>query len=138
MKLSTFIAAGAFIFLSAFVMKKEKGKQTPLFDTKWKLTRMETRGSMLEVNTKAFIMFNKEKKSAGGNGGCNTFGSTSTVDGNKISFSGIFSTKMFCEGVQQSEDVFFRQLEKVSRFEVRDHSLFLFNGKSLLLEFRSE
>ena len=138
MKLSTFVAAGVFIFLSGFVMKKEKKTQTPLFDTKWKLTRMETGGTLQEVNTKAFIRFNKEKKSAGGNGGCNTFGSTLSLDGNKISFSGIFSTKMYCEGIQQSEDIFFKLLEKINRFEARDHSLFLYNGEVLLLEFRSE
>ncbi len=146
MKLITFISAGAFIVLSAFVMKKPAcpaGREktippTSIYDTKWSLKKIHTDACVDEVNTKAFIKFNPEKKSAGGNGSCNTFGSSFSINDNTISFKNIFSTKMYCEGVQQTEDSFLKQLEKVNRFEVNNKSLVLFQNDKVLLEFESE
>ena len=139
MKLITFISAGAFIVLSAFVMKKEKTTATAsLYDTKWSLKKIHTDAGMEEVNTKAFIKLNAEKKSAGGNGGCNSYGSSFSIINNTISFKNIFSTKMYCEGVQQIEDAFFKQLEKANRFEVKEKELILYYDKEVLLEFVGE
>src|SRR5258705_9328301 len=139
MKLISFVSAGAFIFFSAFVMKKENSVQlSSLYDTKWKLKKINIAGSAEAVTNKAFIKFNGEKKSAGGNGGCNAFGSSITVSGNTIGFTNIFSTKMYCEGIQQTEDSFFEQLSKANRFEVKDKKLLLYQRKELLLEFEGE
>ena len=139
MKLVTFISAGAFILFSAFVMKKENATQTSsLFDTKWKLKKIHNAGSVEIITSKAFIKFNREQKSAGGNGGCNTFGSSITVSGNTVSFKDIFSTQMYCEVVRQTEDAFFKQLQKVNRFEVKGKALLLYKDMEILLEFKSE
>ena len=136
MKLGTFISAGAFILFSAFIMRKDDLRQpTSLYDSKWSLKKIHHKDSIEEVFTKAFIKFNREKKSAGGNGSCNSFGSTTAIDGKMISFSSIFSTKMFCEGVQQTEDSFFKLLAKVNRFEIKDKTLMLYLDKELLLVF---
>lgn len=137
MKLSTFIAAGAFIFLSAFVMKKNSPDQN-LYGTKWTLKKIYTDSATEEMPFKAFIKFNSEKKSAGGNGGCNVFGSTLTVNGDKMTITQIFSTKMFCEGVQQYEDAYLKQLQNVTRFEIVDKTLILYHGKDKVLEFEGE
>lgn len=139
MKLLTFISTGAFILASAFVMKKNDPVQpVALYDTKWSLKKIHTETGTEEVFTKAFIKFNQEKKSAGGNGSCNSFGSTALVDGSKMTISQIFSTKMYCEGVQKTEDHFFRLLAEVNRFEVTGKTLNLYKEKQLLLEFISE
>lgn len=146
MKLITFISAGTFIVLSAFVMKKtacpagrEKNTQTSsLYDTKWILKQINTDAGREEVMTQAFIKFNQENKSAGGNGSCNVFGSNFSEIKDKISFKNIFSTKMYCEGVQQTEDAFFKQLERVNRFEIKDRTLLLYQDKDVLLEFAAE
>ncbi len=139
MKLITFISAGAFIFFSAFVMKKEAAKQlSSLYDTKWELKKIHFSDSIKIITGKAFIKFNQSTKSAGGNAGCNSFGSGITILGTTISFKDIFSTKMYCEGVQRNEDAFFKQLGKVNRFEVKDKALLLYRDKEVLLEFESE
>ena len=139
MKIISFVSAGTFIFFSAFVMKKETDKQlSSLYDTKWELKKIHNAGSVESVTNNAFIKFNQLKKSAGGNGGCNAFGSSITVSGNKVSFKDIFSTQMYCEGVQQTEDDFFKQLEKVNRFEIKGKTLLLYKDKEVLLEFESE
>lgn len=138
MKLVTFISASAFILFSAFVMKKNNREQGSLYDRKWSLKKIHHKDSVEEVVSKAFIQFNREKKSAGGNGSCNTFGSTTAINGSTIIFSNIFSTKMYCEGVQQTEDSFFKLLSNVNRFEIKNKLLTLYMDKEMLLEFVTE
>ncbi|HEX4876241.1 MAG TPA: META domain-containing protein [Chitinophagaceae bacterium] len=138
MKLITGMGTGLFMLLSAFILKKDSPSQQSLYETKWLLKKIYTQKAIEEINNKAFIRFSRQNRSAGGNGSCNTFGSTITVNGDKIAFSDIFSTKMYCEGVQPTEDKFFQQLNKVNRFEIKDKSLLLLRDDDLLLEFHSE
>ena len=88
------------------------------------------------VSKKAFIQFDSANGKVGGNGSCNSFGSALTLDGEKINISKVFSTKMFCEGVQQIEDNFLKQLEKLNRFEINDTVLLLYQDEQMLLEFK--
>ena len=123
------------ITISCKTSKEAMIAATPLFDTKWSLKKIYENSNEEAVNTKAFIRFDKEKKSAGGNGSCNSFGSTATINGNEVSFKNIFSTKMYCEQVQQIENKFLGSLGKITRYEIKDNSLFLYRDKNLLLEF---
>lgn len=123
------------ITISCKSVKETMKTTTPLFDTKWSLKKIYSEGKAETVNTKAFIRFDKEKGSAGGNGSCNSFGSNATINGSEISLKNIFSTKMFCEQVQQIENKYLGSLGKVSRYEIKDKSLFLYSDKDLLLEF---
>lgn len=134
MKLTTFISAGAFILFSAFIMKKQS---LSLYETKWSLKKIHTAAGTEEVNSKAFIKFDEEKKRAGGNGSCNIFGGSLIVLNDSINISHIFSTKMYCEGVQKTEDAFLEQLEKVNRFSIKGSVLLLYHDKEVLLEFEA-
>ncbi len=139
MRLITFASAGAFILFAAMMLKKENtGQPVHLYNTKWSLKKIHGVPGVEEVQTKAFLKFNGENKSAGGNGSCNSFGSSTTIHQNEISFKNIFSTKMYCEEVQKTEDAFFKQLGKVTRFEIKDNRLLLYEDKELLLEFLAE
>ncbi|HEV7781543.1 MAG TPA: META domain-containing protein [Chitinophagaceae bacterium] len=138
MKLITFISAGIFIVFAGMVMKKQNAEQRSLYETKWLLRKIHTENGVEDVNTKAFIKFDETKKSAGGNGSCNSFGSTVEIKGNEINFMNVFSTKIYCEGVQKTEDAFFRGLEKATRYEIKDKTLLIYNSNDLLLEFTDE
>lgn len=120
------------------MQKAATGNPDDLYDRKWMLKNIYDSLGSREVNTSAFIRFDKIKQSAGGNGSCNSFGSNATVSHGKVSFKGLFSTKMYCEGVQDIENSFFRNLEKVNRFEIKNDSLYLYDGKKLLLNFAGE
>lgn len=134
-----FISVGIFILLSSCTTNKEVAMQAaPLFETKWLLKKIYIGNAVEDVQTKAFIRFDKEKQSAGGNGSCNSFGSNTPIYGSEISFKNTFSTKMYCEDVQKTEDTFFKQLEKVNRLEIKDKTLLLYQSEELLLEFESE
>jgi len=123
------------ITISCKSAKETMKTTTPLFNTKWSLKKIYTDGKEETANTKAFIRLDKEKGSAGGNGSCNSFGSTTIINSNEVSFKNIFSTKMYCEQVQSIENKFLVSLEKVTRYEIKDESLLLYNDKNLLLEF---
>lgn len=140
---------GIIIALLLFFFKEKKdipgtftGKtdfESASLDTgRWYLTRIHSDIGLTAVTSKkAFIRFNEAKGSAGGNGSCNSFGSTVTVNGNMVSFSNIFSTKMYCDEVQATENNFLSQLQKVTRYAVKEKSLLLllFDRDEVVLEF---
>ena len=139
MKLTTYVSASAFIFISALIIRNNEAKHQSesLYNNKWSLRKIITVKESYDVNGKAFIRFDEKKQSAGGNGGCNAFGSTTLVSSNTVSFSEIFSTKMFCEGVQEQENAYMSNLAAANRFEIRGDRLFIYRDKILLLEFLS-
>ena len=139
MKQVIFICLSTLFSAVACSSAKETMEQTtPLFNTRWLLKKIYSDGKEEAVNTKAFIRFDKEKGSAGGNGSCNSFGSTASVNGNEVSFKNIFSTKMYCEQVQQIENKYLGVLDKVTRYEIKDKKLLLYNNKELVLEYTAE
>ena len=139
MKQLYFICAAIIILGSPYNSAKESMQSsTPLYNTKWLLKKIYDRGKEEAVNTKSFIRFDKEKGGAGGNGSCNSFGSSTTINANEISFKNIFSTKMYCEAVQQIETSFFSRLENANRFVIEHNILSLYHDKELLLEFSAE
>ena len=133
-----FSYAAAIMLLSCSSSKETSQATIPLYNTKWSLKKIYTGNAVQMVETKAFIRFDKEKGSAGGSGSCNNFGSTLTVNENEVSFKNIFSTKMYCEAVQQIENDFLKRLKNVNRFEIKDKVLFLYHDKEKLLEFLAE
>jgi len=130
-----FSYAAAIMLISCSSSKETMKVTTPLYNTRWSLKKIYSGEAIQLVETKAFIRFDQGKGSAGGNGSCNSFGSTATITGNQVNFKNIFSTKMYCEQVQQIENNFLGSLEKVTRYEIKDKSLFLYKDKDLLLEF---
>lgn len=126
------------IATSCKTSKETMNASTPLYDTRWALKKIYDNGKEEDVNTKAFIRFDKEKGSAGGNGSCNSFGSTASVNRNEVSFKNIFSTKMYCDEVQQIENKYLKKLENANRFEIVDSSLVLYRDKVKLLAFVAE
>ena len=136
MKQLSFIYAAILILgCSCKSAKEAMQSSASLYNTKWSLKKIHDNSNEESVNTKAFIRFDKEKSSAGGNGSCNNFGSSTIINNNEVSFKNIFSTKMYCEQVQQIENKFLGSLEKVTSYEIKDKSLFLYSNKNLLLEF---
>lgn len=137
-KLSTLVITGLLFLSACSTGKNVANSSTPLYETKWLLKKIHTGSATEDVNTKAFIRFDQSKGSAGGNGSCNSFGSNAAVNGSDVKFSNVFSTKMYCEGVQQIENKFLGDLEKVTRYKIEGKTLKLYNGNDVLLEFDAE
>jgi len=111
--------------------------EKPATGTMWYLKKIHMPSGVQEIKagSDVFLRFDTEKTSAGGKGGCNSYGSDYTINGDNISFKNIFSTKMFCENFQQQEDNFFKQLQQVNKYVIKDGQLLLYLNNELLLEF---
>ena len=134
-----FICIGIVIITASCKTSKETMKAaTSLYNTKWSLKKIYDNGKEEAVNTKAFLRFDKEKGSAGGNGSCNSFGSTASINEDEVRFKNIFSTKMYCAQVQQIENKYFNQLGNANKYEIKDRLLILYKDKEKLLEFEAE
>ncbi len=125
----------ALLLLSFSMPATHKQADKPLFGTKWILQSVhDGQHDFTPAGSSAFIRLDAVKNSAGGKGGCNSFGSTVKVEGDKISFSELFSTKMFCEGIQQIEDAYFNALSKATRYHISGDKLVIFqDGQEVLV-----
>lgn len=86
-------------------------------------------------NVETSINFDADNQ-VGGNVGCNSFGGEYKLNGKQVTFSGIFSTLMFCEGTMDQETVFLNILSEQSlNFELSGNQLTLTsqNGSSVIV-----
>lgn len=69
-----------------------------------------------------------------GNTGCNNMNGSMNADGDKISFSGITTTKMFC--VDVDETTFLTALGKAKKYKIEKMRLYLFDDDKEVLVFK--
>lgn len=81
----------------------------------------ETNFDVLYPDRKPTITFDVAEKKVNGNSSCNNFSGTVNIDGHMISFGPMASTKMACPG--NGEQVFLKNLERVTSFDVQDTTL---------------
>ncbi len=131
---------GIIVLASSFrECKSSSESKTQLYKYKWWLKTLHAAGATEQVTQqKAFIRFDEAKKSAGGNGGCNVFGSTLSVSKGKLGITQLFSTKMYCEQFQRMENQFLALLGTVTRYEAKDSHLSLYKDNELVLEFEGD
>lgn len=82
-------------------------------------------------NKRPSLTLESVSKKLTGNTGCNQMFGSFTTEQNKISFSGLGMTKMFCEGVNES--AYTKNLEKVTSYRFDDNKLRFFDEKGLEL-----
>lgn len=85
---------------------------------------------------KPSITFADGSTQVNGNGGCNTFGSSYDLDGRKIKFNGIRSTRMACQG--EGEPLFFQTLEKINVISVDDNTMTMIIGDIAVMRFKKK
>lgn len=114
-------------------------KEISLDSSRWKLVSIHSENGIMKLSgVNAFIKFNKESGRVSGKGGCNNFGGSFKSNGDSLTMDHIFSTKMYCEQIQKTEDLFFNLLQSVNHFEIKDSLLLLYKSDELLLEFSQD
>ena len=110
-----------------------------LEDRKWMLESIDSRRTLGPIR-EAFVVFDEQKRSAGGNSGCNAYGGSYTSKNQAINITDIMSTMRACEegNKMEVERSLFDGLRRSDRYEIRDGRLFLYRGNNLLLTFRGE
>ena len=120
-------------FKAARVADAPEGR---LASKKWILKKIGTTSVDLRRDA-AFLNFDTEKKTAGGNSGCNVFGGDYTINNSTIRFGQMISTMRACEFDKRMtiERGFLDGLRNADRYEVAGNLLRIFRGNRLLLEF---
>ncbi len=107
----------------------------------WQLAQINNQGAISSLPAGVEISAQFVDQRIFGSAGCNQYFADYRLLGDRLSFSGIGSTKMFCgepEGVMDQEALFFQALEKAARFEIREQSLTVFDAEGVtLLQFSS-
>ena len=101
----------------------------------WKLQQLDNTdvSTLIQPIT---LRLDTAQKRASGFAGCNQYFATYSIVDNTVTFSGIGSTKMFCEGTQQTENDFLKALGEVKSFQCDGKTLnFYFKGENLRLSF---
>lgn len=101
----------------------------------WVLTSLDGEELDAADSRPTLELFPAEGRLAG-TGGCNTIFGHMTVDGNAIRFSGLGATKMYCDGLMQTENKFLRLLQQVDHFELRNLQLHLLQEEKVLMSLR--
>lgn len=80
------------------------------------------------------LEFHKVDGKVMGNSGCNRLSGTYKIEGNKISFGPMISTKIACPG--NGEKRFLDALNTANTFRIENLKLYLLNGDTEALQFR--
>lgn len=106
----------------------------PLQGTTWTLSAIGERSPV--AGTTVTLEFKDGQ--ASGTAGCNGYGGSYEVDGDKISFHELASTLMLCtgpEGIMEQEAEFLGSLNEAGRFELAGGRLQLFRSDGEALTF---
>lgn len=93
----------------------------------WTLVSID--GQAVMDGTAVTLSFDEDGR-AGGSAGCNTYGGEYTLDGNSLTFGGLFSTMMACEdAIMQQESAYLAALESATSVEWVDGQLVIVYGE---------
>jgi heat shock protein HslJ len=98
------------------------GSEDPLKGTSWQL--MTLGGSALIPGSEINGFF--EEGQVGGSAGCNSYGGSYQVSGDKLTIGEIIQTEMACldpPGVMEQEQEYLQLLGQASSFSIRGHEL---------------
>jgi len=128
-----------FVLLSSFIAvpATDPADSVSLFQTRWVLRSIHEKDKVDFIYTYAWLELDEAGKKISGNGSCNRFGGQYQSDGQSLQFGALFSTKMFCQEMQEIESAFLRNLSLVNRYVISGLKLRLYKDEQLLLEFRA-
>ncbi|PKA82778.1 heat shock protein HslJ [Ulvibacter sp. MAR_2010_11] len=107
----------------------------------YNVTSIEGKNVATLADKKAFITFAALDKTIRGNTGCNDFFGSYTLDLYALSFSGVGSTKMYCEEpVMTTERNFMQALNNTGSYGIQENVLTLYSktDRSVLLTAKKE
>lgn len=133
------LALGGALLLTACGTAKvvnEGGEEAPVSEIVGKTWVAEDIGGAGIVPNSDITLFLDKAKRAGGKAGCNTYGSAYQLDGNALTFSQDFSTRMMCapDGLMAQEQVYLDLMSKVTGYQMAGDKLQLqtSDGKAIV------
>lgn len=96
----------------------------------------ETDFEALYPTKKPTLTVNVTEKKVNGNSSCNSFSGNVKIEGNALSFGPMMSTKMACPG--NGEQVFFKNMERVTSFDVQDTTLTMIMDDMVVMRWKKK
>ncbi len=134
MKFTLFTAFVAIVFLSSCKALEPDADLPKLGESVWKLTAINQKPA--SYGDAAFIKFDEKENKISGKAVCNSIFSDYEMIKQKVTFTEIGSTKMYCEGKMDDENQIITNLQKTTRYEVKADFLYLYAGEILVLTFK--
>ena len=116
------------LFLWARIMDETELDNSGLIN-EWTVIKIK---GLEQLNASPTMIFEKEDSRVAGFAGCNNYFSTYTVSGNTLSLGPAGATRKLCPDMSV-EDVFFKVLPNIARFEIVKKELYLYDQKDELL-----
>ena len=110
-----------------------------LENRKWVLDTI--RGAAVsDTGPKAFVIFDPQKRSAGGDSSCNVFGGSYSATGSNLKIIDVVATMRACieDDRMRIEREFLDGLRATNRYEIQNNRLTLYQGRRALLVFVGE
>jgi heat shock protein HslJ len=124
-----------------YIIKKEVSKQkdenmnaanTRSVEGKWVIAEIKVDGKLADVSGKAWEMAFRPAENAMNAKICNSMGGGFTLEGDKIKFGPVRSTKMMCPEIKY-EDAFGKAVMEVDNFGFEKNKMFLKKGSETLM-----
>ncbi len=122
------------LFLILALLVSCKAQQVSITQVEWKLTKMGAT-DLSVLDQPITITMDETTKKIYGHAGCNRFFGTYLSNDATISFSGMGSTKMFCQATMPVESAYFEALKKIQSYKTEGGKLYLLSEGSVILEF---
>lgn len=103
-------------------------------NTEWRLVEL-TGEDVSNINPPLTLSLDETQK-INGFAGCNRFFGSYKIGESSLQFSGIGSTKMYCQDKSDTEDKYLKALSEVQSFKSESGKLFLLVGEKIVLEFK--
>lgn len=113
------------------------GQNDRLGTRQWKLIQLD--GANVSASSKAYLEIDADQSRFSGNAGCNRMFGAVDVQGRRIDFSNVGTTRMACVDprVRRVETNFVKALENVDRFRVQQNSLELLDRNRVVARLRA-
>ena len=138
LKLVSFTALLAIVFMTlvGFTVAGADTTDLKLEGVTWVLNSYGDEANLTEAlpDKEATLIFYSKDKSAGGNGGVNSYGGDYTLDGGKITISNLIMTLMAGpRPLMEQETKFFNILQSAQSYKIEGHSLKITGTEGVLV-----
>jgi heat shock protein HslJ len=107
-----------------------------LTNTRWKLTSLSSLPNGLpQLSKDVFLQLDTGRIK--GFAGCNSYFGGYTTQGSTLTFTGVASTKMFCQDGMETENKLFQALNTTDHYRITGTKLELLKGQELLASFEA-
>lgn len=134
-----FIALFAVITVILFACNNnapQGGTNSPLEGTSWKLTGLSALPNGLPTLSRE-VTIRLDTSRVAGFAGCNRYFGSYATSGNALKFTGVASTKMFCQGMMEVEDGLLQSINNTDAWHINGTRLALLKGTDTLARFEA-